>query len=312
MQSDLSGLLEYTASHKDGKFNFYQSRMYFIQKQYAEDSIRTPAKRELEDEINWLEDAARRHRHPQLYLAAATLAELYAGSYSLISKGEDKRPGYEWALKIYEGYAASFLNDPTPLFKAAQICIGVPQMRDRERAQRYLDRVRRIAPLSVEHRQELDRLEEARKPPPAKAPRSSTPKPVPTLPASFNYEKLIWPPDERVRCRAIYRNAKKTKDMDLMRRALEHLYRVAVIDIVQTYIAYTTNEHNEERLENNFKSNIRKLLALNFSENGRLKPYPKDKPFLSDNDYKFFELAWGPSTKTCDPIKEIGMREVAR
>jgi hypothetical protein len=226
--SDLAGLLRYTSSLDEGYMDFNSLKSHFAYRSEGIDPLDRPiAKRELEVEIDWLEDAANRHGHPQLFRAAASLAESFSTWFCHTSRGEDKRPSLERALRLLDRQAAAAPTDATPLLKAASIRIGRPQVRDKAEVRRLLDRAKKYPSLTPKQREELDRSWKWLEPTEVNPVRKPTP--IPKLPVGFDYAKLFWPPDERLRCRALCREAKKTKDMAAMQTALEHLYRVAVI-----------------------------------------------------------------------------------
>ncbi len=86
-----------------------------------------------------------------------------------------------------------------------------------------------------------------------------------------------------------------------MRPVLEHMYRIAILHDVVQYVFnkwYCTAEGREKDRLNQLLSKIAKeVTQYSYQENGRLIT----GGFLSDNDYKFFELAFGKMEKIFDP-----------
>ena len=316
MVENLENMLRYTGKIKDGCFDFNSLIGYFIEYGNASEPTRSIVKREMDSEITWLHHVAIRLADQRIFDAAASLADCYVTHYCQIRKGEDKVRGYERVIGIYEDCAKAFPNNAAPLISAAMLIRGAPQMRDKQRLQIYVDRIQRIDFLTHEQRSQLSTLNEFLLPSPPPAPKvKAPPKPIPALPENFNYSVHYWPPDERTRCRAIYKNAKKNKDMHLHEKALQHLFRVAFL----------------YELEHSANSKIRsdalwdfidlflrdpKVISLatshSYAQHGRIKPADKDKPFLSETDYKHFELSWGATTKTIDTMDASGLREALR
>jgi len=309
--SDLPGLLRYTASVNEGYIDFNQLQSHFAARAAGLDPLdRQTAKRELEGEIDWLEDAANRHGHPQLFRAAASLSESFSTWFCYTSLGEDKRPSLERALRLLERQAMAAPTDATPLLKAAMIRVGRPQVRDKVEAKRLLERARKYPRLTPEQREEIDRSLQRLETPEVKPVRKPTP--TPQLPVNFNYSKYFGSPDERLRCRALCREAKKTKDMAAMQATLEHLYRVAMIAECQEFIIRKFIDDAYCQGMEHLQISTPKLFSLSYSQHGRIKPTLKDKPFLSLNDYKFFELVWGPVTMTLDAADSMGLKDLLK
>lgn len=274
--------------------NFNQLQSHFASRAPGSDSLdRQIAKRELEGEIDSLEDAANRHDHPQLFRAAASLAESFSIWFCHTSLSEDKRPSLERALCLLERQAVAAPADVSPLLKAASIRIGRPQVRDKAEATRLLDRARKYPSLTLDQRVGLDRLLQLLEPPEVKP----VSKPMPQLPVGFDYGQSFWPPDERLRCRALCREAKKTKDMIAMQAATEHLYRVAVIAECHAFVYRKFIDDTFYEGMRHLEISIAKLLPLSYSKHGSIKPTVEEKPFLSLNDYKYLELLWGSVPK---------------
>ncbi|MBY0465359.1 MAG: hypothetical protein K2W33_10490 [Burkholderiales bacterium] len=309
--SDLAGLLRYTSSIKEGHLDFNQLKSSFASKASRLDGHeREIAKLELEKEIDCLEEAANLHGHPQLFRAAASLAESFSTWFCHTSLGEDKRPSLERALRLLERQAAAASTDVTPLLRAASIRLGRPQVRDKVEVAKLLERANKYSSLTRDQQEELDSLFKRLEPVVKKPVRKSLP--PSSLATNFDYSQFFWPPDERLRCRSLCREAKKIKDMAAMQSALEHLYRVALIAECEAFIYRKFIGDAFDTGMQHLSSNTEKLLSINYSQHGRIKPTVKDKPFLSPNDYKYFELVWGTVSTTLDGAASMGLKDLLR
>lgn len=311
--SDLAGLLRYTMLPAEGCLNFNQLQSHFASRAAHPDlPDRQIAKRQLEEEIDWLEAAAKQHGHPQLFRAAASLAQSFSTWFCHTSLGEDKRPPLERALRLFACQAEASPTDPTPLLEAASIRIGRPQVRDKVEAKRMLDCAAKSPYLNSEQRLLVGKLLQALESPEVRPVRKL--KPLVPLPDRYDYSERFWPPDERTRGRALLREAKKTKDLKGMQKALEHLYRVAVIAECRAFVIrkFIDDAYFEGIKHLETKTCIAKLASFSYVEHGRIKPFDPDNPFLSQNDYKSFEEVWGPVTLTLDPATAMGLKELLR
>lgn len=309
--ADLDGLLRYTARPQEGYVDFNSLQSYFGRKAATDDSIaRQITKGECEDEINWLENAAHQHQHPQLFRAAASLAESFSTWFCHTSLGEDKKPPLERTLRLLSCQAALKPQDATPLLRAASIRQGRQQVRDYAEARRLLERARDCATLTSDQRIEIDQALQRLNQPEKKPIRKATP--ASPVPPKFDYSQYFFVPDERTRCRALCREAKKVKNMAAMRATLEHLYRVAVIAECSHFVSHKFMDEAYYQGHEHLGANTARLLELGYQTHGRIKPFSRDKPFLSDNDYKFFELAWGPVTAKLTPAAAMGLEELLK
>ena len=291
--------------------DFNQLKSHFASRASGHDPLDRPiAKRELEVEIDWLEDVASQHGHPQLFRAAASLAESFSTWFCTTSLGEDKRPSLERALRLLERQAVAAPADATPLLMAASIRIRRPQVRDMAEAKRILERARKYPSLTPNQREELDKSLQQLEPTRAKPVSKSTP--IAKLPAGFDYSQSFWSLDERLRCRALCREAKKSNDMTAMQATLEHLYRVALIAECEEFVIRKFIDDAYCEGMQHLKISTAKLLSFSYSQHGHIKPTVKVQPFLSLNDYKYFELVWGPVAMTIDAAGSMGLKDLLR
>lgn len=281
--------------------DFNQLQSHFGSRATDRDPLRRQvAKRELEEEIDWLEDAANHHGHPQLFRAAASLARFFSTWFCHTSLGEDKQPPLERALRLLERQAVAAPSDATPLLQAALIRIGRPQVRDKAEAKRLLERARKYPTLTPDQRKEIDRMLERLEPPAVR-------KPTP-IRASFDYSEFFVTLDERRRCRALCREAKRTKDMAAMQTTLQHLYRVAVIAECKAFVSLNFIDDAYYEGMQHIKVSTAKLLSLSYFQHGPIKPTVDDDSFLSPNDYQYFKLVWGTVGTTLDAAAWIGLK----
>ena len=129
----------------------------------------------------------------------------------------------------------------------------------------------------------------------------------------FDYTKIQLIPlgnllEERKRCRALIRSLKKEKKLNEIRPVLEHMYRLAILHIVAQYTFeksyFKTEEQERKRLDQLLKNIANGVTQYSYQKNGGLLT---KGGFLSNNDYKLFELIFGKKDKIFDPTKLISL-----
>lgn len=152
--SDVAALLNYVAGPKEGRLEWLKLRRYFSSRavDHEDQAGWLKVKREMLQEIDWLESMAGLHRSTRLYRATATLIHAYSTDYCLTSKGHDKVQPQKRLLATFEKAQAVDPNNPDwPLGRAQTLCHS-PQIRDLDAAESILkDVVGRMA-LNVEQR----------------------------------------------------------------------------------------------------------------------------------------------------------------
>jgi len=131
--------------------------------------------------------------------------------------------------------------------------------------------------------------------------------------SDFDYTNIELIPltslrEERKRCRGLVRELKKKKEKtDELIKALEHMYRIAVIHDAATHVmlncGYVVNTKKYNSCYKNLQKATENIIKYSYQSNGKLKK--ANNCFFSDNDYKTFEKIFGNTDKVFDPVSLI-------
>ncbi len=294
---DLKALLVYTANPREGGMTFNALQANFAERAARLDPVDRPlAKREMADEIDWLEAAAYRHRHHRLFRAAASMSEFFSTWFCHTSLGEDKRPALERSLRLLSEQTKCACSDPAPLLMAARLRIFRPQIRDLVDARRLVTIASSYSVLSKEQRDlitslrsELDRKE-------CKL----------VLPVDFDYTGNYDSNQELLLAKTLRQQFRKAKDTESLGRALTHLYRIAFIAEVERHIELRLTSKAREPAMKTLRDNRYRVLALTYADNGKILP-TYEVPLLGVNDYRAFVHVWGLVDKWIDPLTFFGI-----
>ena len=129
------------------------------------------------------------------------------------------------------------------------------------------------------------------------------------LESNFDYASIQLIPlgslrEERKKSRALIQNFKKEKNNEEMVNVLEHMYRLAVLHDVATYVMLNCEYSIDPKIDRAWdkKLNIiaKNINKYSYTNNGKL--IESNNCFLSNNDYKAFKLAFGETDKLFNPI----------
>ena len=154
--TDLKAILRYTGTSDKGGGEFNALMSNFGTRAAKMDPQDRPiAKRDMSEEIDWLEELAYRHRHPRLFQISARMLEAFSSWFCHISLGEDKFPPLQRALTLLSEQYLCDPTDPTPLITSAGMRIGLPQVRDLNEARRLLDLASSASKLTKQQRKHI-------------------------------------------------------------------------------------------------------------------------------------------------------------
>jgi hypothetical protein len=247
--------------------------------------------KKMQDDLIWIEQHAEKYSSPKLYSLAGMGWDIFSVWYR--RKKEDKETPLRRAISMYE--AALRIN---PKHEDAKVGLGKiylnrVQVRNIERALEFLEGVQNKTGYVQQLISKAKRWKGEIK-----------------LEPDFDYTKIQLIPlgnllEERKKCRALIRSLKKEGEINKMRPVLDHMYRIAILHDIVQYVFnkwYCTAEGREKERLDQLLSNIAKeVTKYSYEENGRFVR----ESFLSDTDYKFFELAFGKKDKVFDPTKLV-------
>lgn len=130
--------------------------------------------------------------------------------------------------------------------------------------------------------------------------------------SDFDYTSIQLIPlgplrEERKQCRALIQKFKKEKNNESMSKVLEHMYRLAVLHDVATYVMLYCEysiDPNVDKIWDKKLNNIAKNISkYSYTNNGKL--VESNNCFLSNNDYKAFEIIFGDTNKIFNPVSLI-------
>lgn len=130
--------------------------------------------------------------------------------------------------------------------------------------------------------------------------------------SDFDYTSIQLIPlgplrEERKKSRALIQKFKKEKNDEAMTNVLEHMYRLAVLHDVATYVMLNCEysiDPNVDKIWDKKLNNIAKnIFKYSYINNGKL--IESNNCFLSNNDYKAFEMIYGKTNKIFNPVSLI-------
>ena len=125
----------------------------------------------------------------------------------------------------------------------------------------------------------------------------------------FNYASIQLIPlgalrEERKKWRALIQNLKKEKKNEEMAKVLEHMYRVAVLHDVATYVMLYCEYSIDPKIDRAWDKKLhviaKSINKYSYTNNGKL--IESNNCFFSNNDYKAFEIVFGETDKLFDPV----------
>lgn len=126
---------------------------------------------------------------------------------------------------------------------------------------------------------------------------------------NFDYENIQLIPlgvlrEERTKCRALIQTLKKRKKNDDLTKVLEHMYRVAVLHDVSTYVmlycGYSIDPKTDRAWDTKLHSITKNINEYSYQHNGKL--IESNNCFFSNRDYLAFEMIFGKSEEIFNPI----------
>ncbi|MCX5906441.1 MAG: hypothetical protein NTY64_04430, partial [Deltaproteobacteria bacterium] len=127
------------------------------------------------------------------------------------------------------------------------------------------------------------------------------------IPRNFNYKIIQLIPmgfllEERKRCRALIKSLKRENKMDEITSVLDHFYRIGILHDAAEHIVgkkyyFTVKEQERKKFDQILEKIAARVHQYSYEKNGRLVR----ANFLSNNDYKLFELVFGKSNKLLNP-----------
>jgi len=249
--------------------------------------------KKMQDDLIWIGRQAEKYSSPKLYSLAGMGWDLFSVWYR--RKHEDKETPLRRAISMFEAALRIDPNHQYAKISLGKILINRVQVRNIERALEFLEGVQDKTGYVQEFINKAKRWRGEIE-----------------IAPDFDYTKIQLIPlgyllEERKRCRALIRSMKREKKMDEMCPVLEHMYRIAILHDVAQYIfekSYYKAEGEGKKLLDQLLTNIAKeVTQYSYQKNGGLV---KDG-FLSNNDYKIFELVFGKKDKAFDPTKLISL-----
>jgi len=247
--------------------------------------------KKMQDDLIWIGGQAEKYSSPRLYSLAGMGWDLFSVWYR--RKHEDKEIPLRRAISMFEAALRIDPNHEDAKIGLGKILINRVQVRNIERALEVLEGVQNKTGYVHELISKAKRWKgEIRFDP------------------DFDYTKIQLIPlgnllEERKKCRALNRSLKKAGEINELRPVLEHVYRIAILHDVVQYVFnkwYCTAKGREKERLDHLLSNIAKeVTQYSYENNGGLVK----GGFLSDNDYKYFELAFGKKDKVFDPTKLV-------
>lgn len=244
----------------------------------------------MEADLLTFEQNAKTLSSSALFMLAGKGWELFSIWYR--REGEDKTTPLRRAIAMFdEGLKTDPDNEETKIALAG-ILIERKQVRDLNRALNLLEQVKNRPSYANEliskAKRWLGQVEYKRE---------------------FDYTEIQLLPlgalrEERKKCRSLIRSMKKDKKTKEMREVLEHMYRIAILHDAATYVLihghYFIDTKNDRTWDRKLNHIARSVYKYSYSKNGMLPV--NDRAFLSLNDYKIFELIFGVTDKTFDPV----------
>lgn len=242
------------------------------------------------DDLSFIEEHAKKFSSPHLYTLAGDGWSLFAIWYR--RKNDDKTTPLRRAISLLE---KSLEIDP--YFEKAKVVLGTilverKQVRDLSRAIDLLNAIRnksgRIKELINTAKRWIGEID---------------------FDLEVDYQNMQFIPlnflrEERKKCRFLIKKYKKENEFDKLRPVLEHMYRLAMLHDAATYVLLHGDYFIDERKDKAWDKKLKKIassaIKYSYIANGKIL---SDEGYLSKNDYKNFELFFGKSTKTFDPIE---------
>lgn len=128
--------------------------------------------------------------------------------------------------------------------------------------------------------------------------------------SSFKLNTLYAFREERTKCRVLVRSIKKEKKYNELSKVLEHMYRIAILHEVATYLihrcGYDLNTSVDKVWDKEFEKITKKIHSFSYVKNGKLYGFTgSNNSFFSENDYKTFDMIFGETDKEFDPTSLI-------
>jgi tetratricopeptide (TPR) repeat protein len=247
--------------------------------------------KKMQDDLFWIQWQAKKYSSSKLYSFAGMGWDLFSVWYR--RKNEDKETPLRQAISMFEAALRIDPNHQDAKIGLGKILINRVQVRNIERALEVLEGVQNKTGYVQELINKAKRWKGEIK-----------------FDPDFDYTKFQLIPlgnllEERKKCRALIRSLKKAGEINEMRPVLEHMYRIAILHDVVQYVFnkwYCTAEGREKERLDQLLSNIAKeVTQYSYQNNGGFVR----GGFLSDNDYKYFELAFGKKDKVFDPTRLV-------
>ena len=127
--------------------------------------------------------------------------------------------------------------------------------------------------------------------------------------SNFEYENIQLIPlgalrEERKKCRALIQTFKKEKKNEEIAEVLEHMYRIAVLHDLATYVMLYCGYSIEPEIDRSWDEKLHKISKsineYSYQNNGKL--IESNNCFFSTRDYQVFELIFGESKKIFNPV----------
>lgn len=113
--------------------------------------------------------------------------------------------------------------------------------------------------------------------------------------------------EERKKCRALVQLLKKNENKQELIKVLEHMYRIAIIHDVATYVmlycGFVVNPRLYTSSYKKLQSITKKIHKYSYVENGKI--VESNNCFFSNRDNKVYETVFGVNEKSFNPVSLI-------
>lgn len=249
--------------------------------------------KKMREDLVFFEENANRYANPKLFTLCGKGWELFSIWYR--RKNQDKTTPLKKAISMLD---EALKIDPEYIeakIALASILIERPQVRNLKSALNILEKIENhsleVKSLLSKAKRWTGNLE---------------------LESDFDYVGLHFIPltelrEERKRCRALVRSLKTQKKTDELKQVLEHMYHIAILHDIATYVMLETEYSLEIKVakfwDKKLKEIAKNISNYSYSDYGRL--VESNNCFFSINDYKTFEMVFGETDKLFDPISLI-------
>lgn len=249
--------------------------------------------KKMQSDLEMFEQHAKNFSSPTLYTLTGKGWESFSIWYR--RKNEDKTTPLQKAIMMFKEALKIEPDNEESKIALASVLIERKQVRDLEYALSLLGQIKKESGLIQELMSKAKRWTGDI-----------------NLDTEFDYASIQLIPlgplrEERKNSRALIQKFKKEKNDKAMTKVLEHMYRLAVIHDVATYVMLNCEysiDPNVDKIWDKKLNNIAKNIdQYSYTNNGKL--VESKNCFLSKNDYKAFEMIFGETNKVFDPVSLI-------